>query len=430
MPSLSNLVDITTKKLEHNEDLTQKLLTSLVESLIASEVKPGGPYQNNGVPELLLNARILKLFLLLNKPMPDLELFVNKQVNDDSKNISAELELVLLDISKIKEGNLAHSEDGPRNSDYDFYFDYLETLTPEVNITATEIGKKIIKADSKGEITQLSSSFQNSIYCETKLNARDLILLGQINFLVWSAYSIYDAVIDGDLTPGALSSANILSRRSLQLYLLLPIDFNLVLSYFSRVDCANAWETSNCRFDKKSDIVQFNYIPTEDEMKMLLSNRAIAHILGPISITTLNKTSSLQLNNIQEALEYYCIARQLNDDLHDWVEDFNNSRITIVVAALLNKAKVKSGIYETMKILTDLKYIFYETELDRICLMVEDYISKSIKLFIQAGVSDKNGLFIDLYVKPIACSARKARKAHQINKMSVANLSFDNEHLS
>lgn len=72
----------------------------------------------------------------------------------------------------------------------------------------------------------------------------------------------------------------------------------------------------------------------------MLAQRAMGHVIGPLlELRDSDKLHSQQLA-IQRGLEQYLIARQLNDDIHDWKQDVSVGQITFVVAYLLKQLEV------------------------------------------------------------------------------------------
>lgn len=423
MASLSQLVLDLTNSLEQRKDLNEEQLVSLVESLIRSELKPGGPYLKDGKEDPLLNALILKLFVLLEKPLPNVERYLDKPIQISSDLTRIQFDKTIKEISALKDNQLTISSQ-KNTFGYGFFVAFTKNLNPEVQQYAEIIGKKIEQNDKNGEITKISSIFQDSINQPKRFSNNELELLGQANFIVWVAYSIYDAIIDNDMGIAALSTANILTRKSVEIYRKTSIDFNIAIDYLNKVDNANPWELAHCRFDQTLENINSIPIPTQNEMENLLANRAIAHIIGPLSIAARYKIDTKQFKKIERALKYYCIARQLNDDLHDWVEDFNNGRITFVLARLLQSAEFQPGSHNRDEVLTSLKTIFYERELESLCELTVSYVNKSRSLLLKAGLLDKNNLFINSFLNPIAYSASRALNIHKSNKTSLQKLNI------
>lgn len=424
MTHLSKIVEQATTEYKLNNTIPDCLIAQLVKALINSEVVPGGPYGiSNRNSQLLLNAKIEKLFLLLNKPLPLVQLHIRETLKQYPVLLSPELVLILDEIKQIK---IAKSDKRTALLASKYILDahnniekFLETFSAETGSVAEQIHTKIKFADSTGEISQLSRAFADSINPKPHIPSRHLAILGEANILVWQAYSLYDDVLDGDSPASNISTANILQRKSLGLYRALPYDQQIVMNYYDKVDTANAWETRHCRFDFILNETRITDVPSQQEMEHLLSNRAAAHIIGPLLIAEYYIKDSKQYQQIEKGLTYYCIARQLSDDLHDWVDDFENGRVTFVVAHLLRATNIERGVHDKNILLNKLKNKFYGCELEALCILVKEYITIASQLL--GDINNRNGdtLLINQYFEPIARSAKKARLTHISNKKSI-----------
>ncbi|MFZ1300988.1 MAG: hypothetical protein WAQ27_00175 [Candidatus Microsaccharimonas sp.] len=412
---LSILVSQATKLLEAGNVLPDELLVQLVDQLIKNEQSTGGPYSTSASPNLLLNARILKLFILLDTPLPNVEAYIQSEISATSNNLTARLQTVLTEIDSLKN----RKKEPVVPSDWHAQLTkFSQEQSKEVQVDSIAIVKKVIKIDKKGEISQLAASFRNSFPQFQSFADNTAEILGQANLMVWVAYSMYDAIIDSDASGTIVSTANIYQRRALQLFYSAGIKQSVFLDYLSQQDAANAWEAYHCRFVASANEITINLLPAEKAMTQLLSKRAVAHIIGPLCIAM---SDNISFALFEKALTHYCIARQLNDDLHDWVEDFNAGIMSFVVARLLRSASTPVGTHNKITILSHLKRIFYDQELETICTLVEHHITTAIKLLKQAGSENREQSFVDDYLTPILHSAQQARRIHQTNKSSLHN---------
>lgn len=420
MPNLVEIVTRMTLKIEEKQRLSEEELVVLVETMVKNEIEPGGPYLLNQIVNPELNARIFKLFLLFNKELPKVEQYLNYHFNNELS--SDEFKILLKEIHTIRRKNQQVSVTAHFNTPV-FYHDLILKYSTEIQHYANIFGKKIQKADNKGEITNLANLFNLSLKNPVEVADHNLEILGQINYLIWVAYSIYDAIIDDDIELGALSTANIVLREALKLNNSLPIDPNVLIELIDKVDSANAWEIVHGRFITEKSSVRLKNIPTDIDLINLLSRRAIAHVAGIIIISKLNNFNNKKLKLLKEAMQDYCIARQLNDDLHDWIDDFENSRYTLVIVNLLTKSTINNGVHSQKKLLSIMKKRFYDSELENICRYIESLINQSIIKLEKIDVN-QDSIFVNQIIKPIRTKAIRARKQHYINKMCVKNVSF------
>ncbi|HSW37687.1 MAG TPA: prenyltransferase/squalene oxidase repeat-containing protein, partial [Candidatus Saccharimonadales bacterium] len=201
------------------------------------------------------------------------------------------------------------------------------------------------------EIINLPHYFNQSLAkpLAAKFNG-SLINLGAANLFGWLAYTIYDDFLDDEGQPEALPIANVAMRNSLLCFAAaVPNpDFQaLVHETFDKIDGANAWEPANCRFQRLGDQLVVNKLPNYGNLAKL-AERSLGHCLTPLAVLSLNGLSanSSAFQNLQKALKHYLIARQLNDDAHDWQEDIEKGQITYVVSQILAEAKVIPGKHD------------------------------------------------------------------------------------
>jgi len=420
MPSLLQRVLSITESLERKEELSSLELTELVKSLIKSESQAGGPYLTDGKEDIMLNVYILRLFKILNKELPNVESYINEQLLNKSTPLSTESKILITSIFEKDNTSLSIDNTG-LDYNYSFYNSFVKSLQPEVRPAAIRYGDRIMKVDQKGEVTNLAIIFYDSLKNVNSGISIDFNKLGHANFMIWVAYSIYDSIIDGDENINALSTANIAMRKAIETYKECAVNPTLVSEYTNKVDSANAWELEHCRFVLNETDIIISSLPTQSSMEYLLENRAIAHIIGPVSIAESLRLGDVDSAKIKQALKYYCIARQLNDDLHDWMDDFIAGRITYVVSSLLRKSGYKKGVYDTEKTLNSLKNIFYESELERLCSITQNYVSKSSRILAEVNPYFKESKFVKFYLNPIGDSAVKAMKMHRFNKSTVSD---------
>lgn len=229
----------------------------------------------------------------------------------------------------------------------------------ELKIALNEIFAKIVRFDKDRQIGLVAYYFKKAIGDEAK-NIPDATLtrLGVANFYIWMAYTIYDDFLDDEGDAKFLSAANFCLRRYAVIFSDLSVDNRQFARYFDSVmdnlDSANAWEIAHCRAAVGDN--RF-YIPEEipsygDFGK--LAERSLAHALGPIYLLHLvrHPGSQADVDNLYDFFKHYLIARQLDDDAHDWEDDLGRGHINSVVSLILSSATAektaKSGRFADM----------------------------------------------------------------------------------
>ncbi len=175
-----------------------------------------------------------------------------------------------------------------------------------------------------------------------------LVDLGLANVYGWLAYTLYDDLLDGDANASVLPLANVCLRRVSRIFdqefRQIPAINELYHQVLDRMEAANQWELSATRLVRSEDggwsIPET--LPDYADFSRL-AERSMGHALGPISLFLLLPPE--QVGNQRKSLEAffraYLIARQLNDDAHDWEEDLSAGRVNAVGVRLLRAWKLQ-----------------------------------------------------------------------------------------
>lgn len=232
------------------------------------------------------------------------------------------------------------------------------SLDTDLRKQVLKILSKTLKGDKDKQIILLPYFFKNSLTPKLNLTVKDdfVVELGLANLYGWMAYTIYDDFLDEEGDPKLLSVANLCLRE-------LTIIFNNLLSreisftkfankVLDTIDSANAWEVLNTR-------CLTNKIPNYGNLSKL-EEKSLGHALGPLAIlfSLGYKENSREVKALLSFFKHYIIARQLNDDAHDWEEDLKKGHINAVGAQILKKAQ--SSKSKTKKLdIEKLQYVFW-----------------------------------------------------------------------
>jgi hypothetical protein len=221
-----------------------------------------------------------------------------------------------------------------------------------------------------------------------KVSDELLIQLGVANVLGWIAYTIYDDFLDDEGDPALLSIANVSSREFTLIFESIFSANNEFRAFFhtimGRLDEANSWEVIHCRMkivDGKVGVKDFT-IPNYGNYERLAS-KSLGHGLGAIAVlfSLGYKWNSPEITYIVNFFEHYLIAKQLNDDAHDWEDDLRKGHINPVVAQLLKKIYRKKLQEEDdiaiMSMLPKLQEIFWQEIIDDVCKLIFDHTKKA-----------------------------------------------------
>lgn len=246
---------------------------------------------------------------------------------------------------------------------------------------------RICSADNNFEITLLPRLFAKALDPPKHFTNAQYTMLGLANVCVWVAYSIYDDFIDDEGKPADLPVANVAMRASMDCFkAVLPEDVRFhkyVSEVFDGMDGANSWEVGHCRFAIHNGRIGITELPRYGK-RTILAARAFAHALTPMAILALYSASESKRSLIEIAFRHYLIARQLNDDLHDWVKDMQAGQASYVVTAILRDMHVRHDGYNLDALLSDMRRCFRRTTMPKVCQCMLRHIALSKQYFTQS----------------------------------------------
>ncbi len=257
-------------------------------------------------------------------------------------------------------------------------------------------------SDSGPEITALSQRFNQSLAKPLKPAADDFLAgLSLANAYGWLAYTVYDDFLDGTGKPSLLPAANTAMRKSFDGFSEAvpknPAFRALVREVFDAIDSANAWEQGHCRFATPGGQLSLGTLPDYDNLSKL-ADRSLGHTLAPLAILAAKglRVSDTPFQKIRSALFHYLIARQLNDDLHDWQTDLDNGHISYVVSRVLADLRLRPGKYAMPALLAKAQRQFWHASLPVLCQEVEAQITLSRQAFNASGLLTENNVIAQL----------------------------------
>jgi hypothetical protein len=400
-------------------------MANLAKKMLASETAVGGPYYNQaGEVDISTNAAIALLFSFFKSPLPNVISFLKPYVK--TSNSDEYIMLVLAEQSKNRTtasllSNIRNVLDATTMSDHPYAKINHNTIADQVKAdikrldktlqsSANAVWRSVVVADNRHEIVSLSRIFADSLVYRQKYITDELCdQLGKANFFTWMAYTIYDDLIDDNANLKYLPVANVAMRRAMEVYksvvALYQYPDDIIEKYFNDMDAANAWELEECRCTISSGRIKINKLPRYGN-RIVLAKRAAAHVLGPITITFLSvDMTSLQRSLIQKGLFQFLIARQLNDDLHDWKEDIEQGHISFVVGFLLRRLNVLTGEYDLATLTTRMQDYFWESGIEDISNLVRHHVEQARHCFLQSEwIVPTSPLFTDIldYIDDIA----------------------------
>jgi len=228
-----------------------------------------------------------------------------------------------------------------------------------------------IERTTDERITTLAYEFCHILYRNGVIVPQDIVeQLALANLFGWMAYTIYDDTLDGDDDGGPLllPCANLFLRSLTKIYAALdarlPGTWALFENVMNRIDNANTWEQSNCRFGEKTSLPSFGD-------HQILADRSIGHAMGPLAMLLFagHDARSAEYTCVEQCFRHYLIARQIHDDAHDWEEDLLRGRVNSIGTLILQNFQKRQGennadLTTVIAALPELQKLFWKEIID------------------------------------------------------------------
>ncbi len=240
--------------------------------------------------------------------------------------------------------------------------------------------------------------------------------LSCISLWGWMAYTTYDDFLDGEGEARLLPAANVCLRYLVeQLTSLLPSSPSFHKEadrIMERLDAANAWELVNCRGYQVNQVLHVTQIPDYGDYWQL-ADRSLGHTISALGVLYASGVSSKSpaMNALRDFMYHYLIARQLNDDAHDWYEDLLQDHVNAVAASLLNamypvmpKGELKIDVISKK---TALQQLLWEEVIDQVCVDIQHHVELARAALQRRGVDVDKEAFEKL-LQPIESAATQA----------------------
>lgn len=379
-------------------------LHAFLQLLIRYEQAPGGPYRFpvSESQVFKLNQHIAALFKQVGKPLPNVEEYLAHTPIPKQPIYTP---------SSPQTPGIPHSR-----------MKLLRRIIgPEAYAVITPLVGKLGIVNNSGELTRLSATLADALTqtgTPSSLTPHSLNLLGEANFLVWIAYSLYDQFLDDSPSPQLLPIANQVLRYASHVYLEAGVPLERLNEALDSVDQANEYEVRMCRAPVKNGYIVLSSFVPSNELIHLQTERSFVHCLGPLFVlehTPLSATASAA-----KMFKEYCAVRQFNDDIHDWQEDLANGHITYPVHWLLQKYGVVSGTHKINELIPALQALFWQEGLDE---LVSECLERALK--VRAGYKKafhlpQESSFNAITITPIINACHQALKKHSFEKSFLA----------
>lgn len=295
---------------------------------------------------------------------------------------------------------------------------------PDLKREALKVITKTFKGDKDKQIALLPYYFRSSLgKLGNKISDEMTIKLGTANVLGWIAYTIYDDFLDDEGNTRLLSVANVALRESSEILgRILPqrSDFPAFSKkIFDKIDGANAWEMANCRLDSRNLEVNAmpNYgLPGQGAYSQL-AMKSFGHALGPIAILHClgYRENSAEVKNIISFFENYIIARQLDDDAHDWEDDLKKGHLNAIGVEILKDIRPRGNSMETKSLkrsLKKLQQVFWEKTIIDMAKIISRHTRLARQSLEKTSIIKKRKILESLVIA-IESSVKKALKERE-----------------
>ncbi|OGI36009.1 MAG: hypothetical protein A2259_01645 [Candidatus Moranbacteria bacterium RIFOXYA2_FULL_43_15] len=288
----------------------------------------------------------------------------------------------------------------------------------EIKDRSLLVRKKILRGDRKLLITLLPYFLDKALGEKHEIKKETLVQLGAASLYGWMAYTIYDDFFDGEGNSKFLSLANICLRELVSIYNCEFSKDEEFLEFFKdimdRIDAANAWEAANCRAQKiGSKLMIPDRWPDFGNMEKL-ADRSIGHALGSAAVLYLytGNIRSSEMENLMAFFENYIIARQLNDDAHDWEKDLKRGQLSPAVVSVLQRYLKRDKNKNTKELdlkkeIKELQKIFWHEVVQEVCGKTLSHIEKA-KRHLAAIAVMKNKAVFEGMLEVVEKSAQEA----------------------
>ena len=292
-------------------------------------------------------------------------------------------------------------------------------LGTEIKNPALEILEKTVAKDADRQIVLLPFWFRQTLRENGKfITDEQITALGLANLYGWIAYTIYDDFFDGEGKIDLLPVANIGLREVTTFYAQIlgnnNDNYKTIKKILDNIENSNAWESKYCRgvlIDSK--LVIPRQLPDFKNLRQL-ADKSLGHALGPVTILMLLnfKHISWQIKEILSFFTHYLIARQLNDDAHDWLEDLRAGRINSVGASIL--AAMDRKTINLQRDERKLQKLFWNDILPHVAENIFKHTKLARLALSHIGVIEKPDLLLNLLARPEAAARQALEEAKKM----------------
>lgn len=228
---------------------------------------------------------------------------------------------------------------------------------------------------------------------------------GVANLHGWLAYRIYDDLLDDEGNPEDIPIANTSLREVVRLYEkhLPENDHIFLLKVLDDIESANAWEVTRCKKGTFEQAVKTTDMPNYGTYDVLYK-KSFGHALAPLSVFIASGYSrkAPETKAMLSFFKHYIIARQLNDDAHDWLTDLERGFLNSVSVNVLTEVPIRSRNNKTR-----LQKTFWNTTILTVAEDIRIHVQKARKNLTKIN-NIVNTEYFESLLTPIELGAQQA----------------------
>jgi hypothetical protein len=278
----------------------------------------------------------------------------------------------------------------------------------------------IVKQDTDKQIVMLPWLVQRVVGVD--IPEKTLHNLAAVSLWGWMAYTTFDDFLDDEGDPKLLPSA-VFAQRQLLATLADTLTTHHTFhdkanAILDQIDGANAWEVTHCRGYSKRGRLYINELPNYGRLDQL-ADRSLGHIIAGIGV--LHAAGQDVVARYEVALvdffRHYLIARQLNDDAHDWEEDLLRGHINSTATLILERwlkvdgHSLAKGI-DLKRSADTLRLIMWEDVIEDVCGLIDDHIQAARHALNQPNSSLDMSRLLQL-LEPLERATQETRTARK-----------------
>ncbi len=265
--------------------------------------------------------------------------------------------------------------------------------------------------DCSREIFLLPYHFAKALKKQDTISDDNICSLAVANVLGWIGYTIYDDILDGENTVALLPLADVCIRHMMELFRWVvtdPAQQQIITAILNGIDAATLWEHLNCKMERHGDEVTVPASLPDYGNSAGLAEKSLGHALGPIILCLLQGAPEQALY-VEHFFREYLIARQLNDDAHDWLSDLHNGFFNSISVPLIKEWQTRTagGYMDLAQEEYLLQKYFWEDHIDTVSNTIIEHIINA-RLILKKITILKEVLFLERLLAPLEQSARQA----------------------